>query len=112
MSSLVQTFASSNPFSIDDFRHAHPELLSELSEKPPEISWVPSYDRYRECIETKKTYETQAAVLPKGWPAHVGGSLCWDGRYFDEQRKKDEVYVQLSATHIDEIEDALEHFCC
>jgi hypothetical protein len=80
-----------------------------LTQKQPDISYHPDFEKYQLRTERLKDLRQSTTELPEGFPKKLTGPLVWEGKDFTDEK---EWTFSLNESHLEEIHKALLHFQC
>jgi len=80
-----------------------------LTQMQPDISYHPDFEKYRLRTERLKAIRPPNSGLPAGFPEQLTGPLVWGKKDFLDER---EWTFSLNESHLEEIQNALQHFKC
>jgi hypothetical protein len=78
-----------------------------LTQRQPEISYHPDFEKYQLRTERLKPLRPAQPSLPHGFPAQLTGGLVWEGKDFTDESQWT---LSLNDSQIGEIHDALRQF--
>ncbi|TVY73503.1 Taurine hydroxylase-like protein SAT17 [Lachnellula suecica] len=78
-----------------------------LTQRQPDISYHPDFEKYQLRTERLKRLRPATPVLPAGFPAQLTGGLVWEGKDFTDEKQWT---FSLDESHLAEIHRALGNF--
>jgi hypothetical protein len=78
-----------------------------LTQKQPDISYHPNFEKYQLRSERLKALRPANSGLPTGFPEQLRGPLVWEGKDFTDEK---EWTFSLNESQLEEIHQALVHF--
>ena len=78
-----------------------------LTQTQPDISYHPDFEKYQLRSERLKAVRAPNSDLPAGFPEQLTGPLVWEEKDFLDKR---EWTFSLNESHLEEIQNALQHF--